>query len=159
MGLEQAFGKRFDKDAVRVKSFEYGGHTFKVKIPLTSEYESLLEQANKADEALVEKYYAELTGEFTKSKDKITPEMGVEFTDTDILVQGKSMRDAAKNKVLTEQRIVALIRLLVPEEKGFDMGTVTYEMVEELFPFSVQLELIDLIASTITPTYKDQKGK
>jgi hypothetical protein len=32
-------------------------------------------------------------------------------------------------------------------------------MVEELFPFSVQLELIDLISNTITPTYKEQKGK
>jgi hypothetical protein len=39
------------------------------------------------------------------------------------------------------------------------MSTVTYAMVEELFPFSVQLELIDLISNTIAPNYKDQKGK
>jgi hypothetical protein len=85
--------------------------------------------------------------------------MGVVFEKDDVIVKDKSMREAAKNKTITENRIVAMVRLLVPEEKDFDMSTVTYEMVEELFPFSVQLELIDLISNTIAPNYKDQKGK
>jgi len=159
MSLEKAFGKKFDKDAVRVKTFEYNGHTFKVKIPLTKEYETILETANNVDEEKLEKYYKDLVKDFEKNKDSITPEMGVVFTDNDVLLKDKSMREAAKNKLLTENRILALVRLLVPEEQGFDMQTVTYEMVEELFPFSVQLELIDLISNTITPTYKEQKGK
>jgi hypothetical protein len=79
--------------------------------------------------------------------------------ENDVIVKDKSMREAAKNKTITENRIVAMVRLLVPEEKDFDMSSVTYEMVEELFPFSVQLELIDLISNTIAPNYKDQKGK
>lgn len=157
--LAQAFGKKFDKDTLRIKSFEYNGHTFKVKIPLTSEYESILENANVADEALVEKYYQELIKDFKTNKDKLTEDMGVVFTDDDVIVQDKSMKEASKNKVLTQNRILALIKLLVPEEKDFDMSTISYEMVEELFPFTVQLELIDLIANTITPTYKEQKGK
>jgi hypothetical protein len=159
MSLEKAFGKKFDKDAVRVKTFEYNGHTFKVKIPLTKEYETILETANNVDEEKLEKYYKDLVKDFEKNKDSITPEMGVVFTEDDVLLKDKSMREAAKNKLLTENRILALVRLLVPEEQGFDMETVTYEMVEELFPFSVQLELIDLISNTITPTYKEQKGK
>jgi len=159
MSLEKAFGKKFDKDAVRVKTFEYNGHTFKVKIPLTKEYETILETANNVDEEKLEKYYKDLVKDFEKNKDSITPEMGVVFTEDDVLLKDKSMREAAKNKLLTENRILALVRLLVPEEQGFDMQTVTYEMVEELFPFSVQLELIDLISNTITPTYKEQKGK
>lgn len=159
MSLEKAFGKKFDKDAVRVKTFEYNGHTFKVKIPLTKEYETILETANNVDEEKLEKYYKDLVKDFEKNKDSITPEMGVVFTENDVLLKDKSMREAAKNKLLTENRILALVRLLVPEEQGFDMQTVTYEMVEELFPFSVQLELIDLISNTITPTYKEQKGK
>lgn len=157
--LAQAFGKKFDKDTLRIKSFEYNGHTFKVKIPLTSEYELILENANVADEALVEKYYQELIKDFKTNKDKLTEDMGVVFTDDDVIVQDKSMKEASKNKVLTQNRILALIKLLVPEEKDFDMSTISYEMVEELFPFTVQLELIDLIANTITPTYKEQKGK
>jgi hypothetical protein len=159
MRLEQAFGKKFDKQAVRVKSFEYNNHTFKVKIPLTTEYEAILNEANNPEEEKIDKYFNDLTKQFHENKEKLTPEMGVVFEENDILVNGKSMREAAKNKVLTENRVLALIKLLVPEEKEFDMSTITYEMVEELFPFSVQLELIDLIADTITPSYKEQKGK
>ncbi len=159
MNLEKAFGAKFNKDAVRVKTFDYNGHTFKVKIPLTKEYETILETANKVDEEKLEKYYNDLVKDFVSNKDNITKELGVTFTDDDVILKDKSMREAAKNKLLTENRILALIRLLVPEEQGFDMQFVTYEMVEELFPFSVQLELIDLISNTITPTYKEQKGK
>lgn len=159
MSLEKALGKKFDKENVRIKSFEYNGHTFKVKIPLTKEYETILETANNVDEDKLEKYYKDLVKDFEANKETMPKDLGVVFTDNDVLVNDKSMREAAKNKLLTENRILALIRLLVPEEQGFDMQTVTYEMVEELFPFSVQLELIDHISNTITPTYKEQKGK
>jgi 6-pyruvoyl-tetrahydropterin synthase len=157
--LAQAFGANFNKDNVRIRSFEFGGHTFKVKVPLTSEYESILEQANNVSDEVVNKYYDQITKEFINNKDKITEDMGVVFLENDVIVKEKSMREAAKNKTITENRIVAMVRLLVPEEKDFDMATITYDMVEELFPFPVQLELIDLISNTIAPNYKDQKGK
>jgi hypothetical protein len=157
--LSQAFGKKFDKDSLRIKSFEYGGHTFKVKIPLTSEYESIIQQANVPNEELLEKYYGSLSKEFLEKKKDFASNGKVEFLENDILVEKKSLREAAKNKVLTEQRILALMKLLVPEEKDFDMNSITYEMVEELFPFSVQLEVIDLISDSISPNYKDQRGK
>lgn len=159
MNLEKAFGTSFNKNAVRTKTFEYNNHTFKVKIPLTKEYESILETANVVDEATVEKYYQDLAKDLIATKDTIPEDAGVVFANNDVLVQGKSIRESAKNKLLTENRVLALMRLLVPEEEGFDMATVTYEMVEELFPFSVQLELIDMISNTITPSYKEQKGK
>lgn len=157
--LSQAFGKKFNKEAIRTKSFEYGGHTFKVKVPLTSEYETMFEEVKVVDDEKVKKYYDELTKQFVDNKEKLDPELGVVFKDNDIEIQGRSMLETAKNKAITENRIVAMIRLLVPEEEGFDMATVTYEMIEELFPFSVQLELVELIGETISPSYKDTKGK
>jgi hypothetical protein len=157
--LSQAFGKKFDKEAVRTKSFEYGGHNFKVKVPLTSEYEALFEAVKIVDDAKVKQYYDDLTKQFLENKDKLDPELGVVFKDDDVEIQGRSMMDTAKNKAITENRIVAMIRLLVPEEKDFDMSTITYAMVEELFPFSVQLELVELIGEVISPSYKDTKGK
>jgi len=157
--LSQAFGKKFDKEAVRTKSFEYGGHSFKVKVPLTSEYEALFEAVKIVDDKKVKQYYQELTKQFIENKDKLDPELGIVFKENDVEIQGRSMMDTAKNKAITENRIVAMIRLLVPEEKGFDMSTVTYEMVEELFPFSVQLELVEVIGEVISPSYKDTKGK
>jgi len=47
----------------------------------------------------------------------------------------------------------------VPEDKTFDMNTITYSMVEELFPFSIQLEVVDSITKTISPSYESAKGK
>jgi len=157
--LSQALGKSFNRDAIRVKSFEYGGHTFKVKVPLTSEYEAIFEKVKNVDNAKVQKYYEELTKEFFANKDKLDPELGIVFKDNDVEIQGRSMMETAKNKAITENRIVAMIQFLVPEEEGFDMATVTYDMVEELFPFSVQLELVELIGETIAPSYKESKGK
>ena len=37
--LSSAFGEKYQSNALRTKSFELGGHTFKVRIPLTKEME------------------------------------------------------------------------------------------------------------------------
>ncbi len=157
--LSSAFGKKFNKDIIRTRSFDFNGHTFKVRVPLSSEYESILKQTQEIDEAKLDKYYNELAQEFIKNKDTIKPEDDVVFGDNDIVVQGRSLKETAKNKLITDNRILAMIRLLVPEEKDFDMATVTYEMVDELFPFSVQLELLERIGDVISPSYVTTKGK
>jgi hypothetical protein len=157
--LSQAFGKKFDKDTIRIRTFEFNNHTFKVKVPLTSEYEAIVESAKEADETKVKKYYDELSKNFVEQKDNLDPSLGVVFKENDIEIQGRSLQETAKNKVITENRILSMFQLLVPEEKDFDMKTITYEMVEELFPFSVQLEMVELIGTIISPSYKEAKGK
>lgn len=157
--LSSAFGKKFNKDIIRTRSFDFNGHTFKVRVPLSAEYEAILKETQEVDEAKVDKYYNELSKEFIEKKDTIKPEDDVVFSDTDIVVQGRSLKETAKNKILTDNRILAMIKLLVPEEKDFDMATITYEMVDELFPFSVQLELLERIGDVISPSYSTTKGK
>jgi hypothetical protein len=157
--LSQAFGKKFDKDTIRIRTFEFNNHTFKVKVPLTSEYEAIVESAKEVDETKVKKYYDELSKNFVEQKDNLDPSLGVVFKENDIEIQGRSLQETAKNKVITENRILSMFQLLVPEEKDFDMKTITYEMVEELFPFSVQLEMVELIGTIISPSYKEAKGK
>ena len=157
--LSSAFGKKFNKDIIRTRSFDFNGHTFKVRVPLSAEYESILKETQEIDEAKVDKYYNELSKEFIEKKDTIKPEDDVIFSDADIVVQGRSLKETAKNKILTDNRILAMIKLLVPEEKDFDMTTITYEMVDELFPFSVQLELLERIGDVISPSYSTTKGK
>ena len=83
----------------------------------------------------------------------------IEYKDNDILIKGKSLRDAAKNKALPEKRITTLFKFLVPEEKGFDMNTITYDMIEEAFPFAVQLQMVEAINEVISPSYKVTRGK
>ena len=157
--LSNAFGKKFNADTIRTRSFEFNGHTFKLKIPLSGEYEDLLKTTQIVDEDKVNKYYKELTKEFIANKGLLDDKQGVVFKDNDIEIQGRSMRETAKNKLITENRILSMIKLLVPEEKEFDMNTITYEMVDELFPFNVQLELIEEIGNVISPSYKASKGK
>lgn len=154
-----ALGKSFNKDVLRVRTFEMGGHTFKVKIPLTAEYESILESIKIIDDNKANKYYDELSKEFINNKSEFEKQEDVLFTDNDVILKGTSLRETAKNKVLMENKILALIKLIVPEEEGFNMSTITYEMVEELFPLSIQIQLIDEIGNVISPSYKSIKGK
>jgi ribosomal protein S17E len=159
--LSKAFGKKFDenKDLVRIRSFEFNGNTFKVKVPLTSEYEAMMLKINEVDQLRVDKYYEEFTKTFIENKASIDPELGVVFKDDDVELKGRSLKETAKTKVITENQITTMVKMLVPEEKGFDMSTITYEMVEELFPFSIQMELLQKISEVISPSYKETKGK
>ena len=154
-----ALGKSFNKDTLRIRTFDMGGHTFKVKVPLTAEYESMLENIKIIDDNKVNQYYDELSKEFINNKSEFEKQEDVEFTDNDILLKGVSLKETAKSKALLENRILSLIKLIVPEEEGFDMSTITYDMVEELFPFSVQIQLIEEISLVISPSYKTVRGK
>jgi hypothetical protein len=158
--LVNAFGKKFaeNKDLIRIRSFELLGNTFKVKIPLTSEYEAMLERIRILDDVKVTEYYKELTKNFDSTKKEINKDLGIVFKENDITIQGRSMMETAKNKYLTEYRILEMIKLLVPEE-GYSLDDITYAEVDELFPFSIQLELIEKIGEVISPAYKDTRGK
>ena len=154
-----ALGKSFNKDILRIRSFDMGGHTFKVKVPLTAEYENMLEAVKIIDDNKVNQYYDDLSKEFINNKAEFEKQEDVVFTDNDILLKGTSLRETAKNKAILENRILSLIKLIMPEEEGFDMSTITYDMVEELFPFSVQIQLIEEISLVISPSYKTVRGK
>ena len=151
--FSQALGSKFNKDTLRIRSFEFNGHTFKVKVPLTAESDAMFERLKKPDDAIVEKHYQELTKDMPESSE------GIQVTENDVIIEGRSLRDAAKSKALIHARITEMMKLLVPEEEGFDMSTITYEMVDELFPFAIQMQLMELIGETVSPSYNNTKGK
>jgi DNA/RNA-binding domain of Phe-tRNA-synthetase-like protein len=127
-------------------------------VPLAVEADAMTEQTKNLDKAKLNEYYERLTQEFINNKDSLAENEEIVFADDDVIVKGRSMREAAKNKLLTETTILSMFKLLVPEEQGFDMSTITYDMVEELFPFSIQMELLRFINDTISPSYKETKG-
>lgn len=155
--LANALGKDFvkKKESVRIRTFELGGHTFKVKVPLTVEFELMQERMKALDEEKIEKYYQDITKDLQKDNEV----EGITFTDDDVFVDNRSMREAAKNKLIAEQRITEFFKLLVPEEDGFDMNTITYEMIEELFPFPIQMQIMEEISRVVSIQYEAQKGK
>lgn len=158
--FSQALGNKFNKDALRIRSFEFNGHTFKVKVPLTIEADAITFRTKNLDENKLNKYYEDLTNKFIANKEEILKsDQKIEYLENDIVINGRSMREAAKNKLLIETRITEMFKLLVPEEQDFDMDTITYEMIEELFPFGIQMQMLELINETISPNYKETKGK
>jgi hypothetical protein len=152
--LEKALGSQFvkHKESVRTRSFTMGGHTFKVKVPLTKEFEEMQVRMEMIDDEIIDIYYQDLIKDLEESEN-------CHITEDDVLVDGNSMKAAATNKRILEQRITELFRLLVPEEADFDMANITYPMIDELFPLPIQLQVIKNISETVSPGYEEVKGK
>ena len=142
--------------AIRTRAFELGGHTFKVRVPLTSESDAMFVRVSAPASELVDEIYTTLTTSLIKFKDQQSEEF--QFTDNDIIVSGRSMREAAKNKAIMEARITEYVRLLVPEDPEQSMADITYADIEAEWPLSVQVALVDKISEAISPSYKETRG-
>lgn len=156
-----ALGKNFikNKEAVRTRTFELGGHTFKVRVPLTVESDAVYQRLKNLDQEKIESYYKELSKDIVARKDEMPEDSKVVFTDNDVIIDGRSMREAATNKYLTEARITEMFKFLVPEQEGFDMGTITYKDIDELFPLPIQMAVVEEISKAISFDYEKTKGK
>jgi hypothetical protein len=156
--FSSAFGDKYqtNKKNLLTRSFELGGHTFKVRIPLVSESDAIYKKVSEPDEETVEKIYAEITEPLRQFENSQSEEF--KFTDNDILVDGRSMREAAKNKAITEARITEFFKLLVPELEGASLEDLTYADIEEEFPLSIQMQIVEKIGEAISPTYREARG-
>lgn len=156
--FSSAFGDKYqaNKKNLLIRSFELGGHTFKVRIPLVAESDAIYKKVSEPDEETIEKIYQEITKPLRQFEDNQTEEF--QFTDNDILVDGRSMREAAKNKAITEARITEFFKLLVPELDGASLEDLTYADIEEEFPISVQMQIVEKIGEVISPTYREARG-
>jgi hypothetical protein len=156
--FSSAFGDKYqtNKKNLLIRSFELGGHTFKVRIPLVAESDAIYKKVSEPDEETIEKVYQEITKPLRQFENNQTEEF--KFTDNDILVDGRSMREAAKNKAITEARITEFFKLLVPEMEGVTLEDLTYKDIEEEFPISVQMQIVEKIGEVISPTYREARG-
>ena len=150
-----SFSKAFNinKDELRIRSFEFAGHTFKVRVPLTVESDLMNERLKTPNELLIKKFFEEMSKDLKEETDKVV------ITEDDIIYDGNSIKKFCKDKAIVQERITLMLQYLVPEEDNFDMSTITYEMIDELFPYAIQLELVKLISETISPSYNVTKGK
>lgn len=153
-----AFGEKYQSNRKNLltRTFELGGHIFKVRIPLLAESEEIYRKVSDPDEATIENIYKTITLPLQQFKDNQTEEF--KFTEDDILVEGRSMREAAKNKAITEGRITEFFKLLVPELEGASLEDLTYKDIEEEFPISVQMQIVEKIGEVISPTYREARG-
>lgn len=158
--LSATLGEKYQskRESIFTRTFELGGHTFKVRIPSVAESDGIYQRVmNPTDEA-VDALYKAMTETLLKYKDDANDEAGVEYLENDVIVQGRSMRDAAKTKAMTEAKITEYIKLLVPENPADTMADITYADIEVEFPVAIQLALVEKIAEVISPTYKENRG-
>jgi len=153
--LGLALGKKYEENRLSVltRSFELGDHTFKVRVPSVQEIEAIYNYFKNPNEEKVELEYQRMLKEFDGLKEK----EGVEIKDNDMVIDGRSMRETAKNKHILQHRIVEYIKFLIPETGSLE--DITYEDVEAEFPLSVQMTLVEKINEVISPEYKDIKSK
>ena len=149
--LGSAFGKKYSTDAIRTKTFELGGHVFKVRVPLTKEMEEIQERIGKVDQDDAEARFKKMTTTFADS----TAVEGIVVTENDVIIEGRSTRELVESIIQMENRTVEYIRLLIPESGTLE--DITYKEIDEEWPFQVQLEILNKITEAIQPGYKDSR--
>lgn len=158
--LSATLGEKYQskRAAIFTRTFELGGHTFKVQIPSIAQSDKIYQQVMNPSDDVVDSLYQKMVEPLLTFKDSATPEDEVEYLDDDVIVKGRSMREAAKNKAMTEAKITEYIKLLVPENPENTMDDITYADVEAEFPLPIQLSLVEKIAEVISPSYKESRG-
>lgn len=153
--LGAAFGDKYQakRKDILTRTFELGGHIFKVRIPLVSESDAMYKRIETPDEARVEQVYKEMT----EPLEKFRGSDEFQFLENDVMIGDRSMREAAQNKVLTEARITEFFKLLIPEVPETTLDDLTYADIESEFPLSVQLQIIEKIGEAISPTYRESR--
>jgi hypothetical protein len=156
--ISKALGGKYQQNrlSIMTRTFELGNHTFRVRVPAVGEIEAVYNYMKEPNLELVEKTYKEVTYELIKVKED-KPD-GVVYTENDVVVDGRSMREAATNKVVLKHRIVEYFKLLIPED-GQTLADLEYEDIEEEFPLAIQIQLMDKISEVISPEYKAIKEK
>lgn len=155
--IAAALGESYQakREELRIRKFDLGGHTFKVRVPVVAETDAIFKRINEPDEAKIQELFDKLSKPLLEFKDD-AEKTGFEFTDDDILIEGKSTRQTVRTQVMTQTRITEFIKLLVPVEGT--MADITYEDIEAEFPMSTQLALVEKIAEVISPTYRESRG-
>lgn len=147
--LGKALGAKYEKNKLSIltRTFQLGDHTFKVRVPSVGEIEAIYEYFKNPDDAKIEIAYQSLIKNFKDIE-----------VDGDVIIEGRSMREAAKNKSIIEYRITEYFKFLIPED-GQSLSDLEYSDIDSEFPFSIQMQFIDKINEVISPEYKEAREK
>lgn len=140
-----------DTNALRVRTFTMAGQTLRVRVPLVAEVDAM---TKRVDDSPWEETFNKMAEPFKEKA--IDNQEVIKFVDGDVLVDGNSLKELAQMSAKTKARILEMFKLLVPAV-DFDMSQLTYEMIEEEYPFSIQLEISKKIAEVISPGYEEAR--
>lgn len=144
---------KVNQETLRTRTFTMVGQKFKVRVPLAIELEGINKRVSEVD---AESKIKELLTPLIEKKKELESE-NIVYTKDDVIVDGRSTRELARMTAQTEQRILEMVKLLVPEMEGASMDNLTYQEINDEFPFAVQLELMKKIAEVISPGYEEAR--
>jgi hypothetical protein len=151
MKLQDRFGSAFQRQ--KYADIDFAGHPLKVYMPTRKEMLELEGKIKNPPDALVEQEYAKLVETFEKLY-KVNQSVSVERKDNDIVVDGRSLKEASRFKAQEIMREIALINL-VGFEEGQELFALSYEEISESFSPAQIKHLTDLIEKAVNPDYKD----
>ena len=144
---------KVDHNNLRTRSFVMNGQPFKVRVPLAAEMEAINKRVAEVD---YEEKFKEIYKPFEGKEQTLEGEK-IRFENDDVFINDRSLRELAKISCQTEQRIVEMVRLLVPVQKDFDMSQITYKEIDAEFPFSIQMDLMKKIIEVVSPNYEETR--
>lgn len=161
--FSKAFGAKYDKDRLSIltRTFQLGEHTFKVRVPSVGELERIYNYSKNPNQELVEKTYQAMIyqeGLNDEGQKVILVDFRKEEKDGDVVIEGRSLKEAAANKVVLQYRITEYFKFLIPETEE-TLEDLEYADIEAEFPLAIQLQFIDKINEVISPEYKEARGK
>jgi len=151
MRLQDKFGSAFQRQ--KYADIDFAGHPLKVYLPTRKEMLKLEGKIKNPPDALLEQEYAKLVDTFEKLY-KINKTVDVERKDDDIVVEGRSLKEASRYKAQEIMREIALINL-VGFEEGQELFALSYEDISESFSPAQIKHLTDLIEKAVNPDYKE----
>jgi hypothetical protein len=153
--LASALGKEYQehRQNILTRKFELGGHTFRVRVPSVAQIENIYNYFKKPDDSINETIYQDLIKDIKDVKAD-----NVEIKENDILIEGRSMREAARNKNVLQYRTVEYFKFLIGENNE-SLQDITYEDIEAEFPFAIQINIVEKINEVISPDYKEIRLK
>lgn len=144
---------KINSNNIRIREFTMSGQSLRVRVPLASEMEAMNERVKNVS---WEDQYKKMTDPILEKKETFDNDE-IQFTDDDVIINGKSTKELAKVAAQTNARIVEMFKLLVPVIDDADLSELTYEDIESEFPFSVQLDVSKKIAEVISPGYEETR--
>lgn len=170
MSFASKLGKSYEavKDQAKLKKItvELGEVKFDltVRIPLKNEMEQLLEKISTPDEEKVEAIFQRLSKgvreAITEGGDDFLKAVNseketIKVTDSDIVVDGTSIRQVARMSAINEAQVEEYFHLL--QSESGEAITETYDEISAEFPEQIIKEIIAQIDGAIRPDYKTAK--
>lgn len=143
-------------DSIRIRTFTFNGQPLKVRVPTAIEAEQLYEKTKEPPKELVDEKYQEIVKPILDKKEELADSKEFVITDDDVIFQDKSLREMAKNRAITEVRILETFKLLVAGDGG-RLDDLSYKEIDEDMPLPIQLDLLRRITEIISPGYEENR--